>query len=157
MRKFTHAILAFQNKEYVSNYKGYNNEELSITKCNELNKYANDLLAYNTAFEECKNSNEELLSLYEERKVIWREYNKLFPREWLLSSISTEFDTKFDDLLERIKSLETDLRATWEENNPFHSDGIDNGDIIYSVVTIEMEEEIEETFIQKLLNFFKIK
>ena len=154
MRKFTHAILAFQNKEYVSSYKGYDNEEIAVTKCNELNKYANDLLAYNTAFEECKNSNEELLSLYEERTAIWREYNRLFPKEWLFSSMQTELDTKFDDLLERIKSLDTDLRATWEENNPFHSTREDKNGSVFNVITIEVETE---TFVQKLLNFFKNK
>ena len=76
MKKYTYAIIAFEDMAYIDSYKGYKNEETAITKCNELNRYADDLLHWKAAFVKYKDTNEELASLYEEQDVVWKEFDK---------------------------------------------------------------------------------
>ena len=47
MKKYIYAIIEFNNDDYIRTIKGYTDEEIAITKCNELNRYADDLSDYN--------------------------------------------------------------------------------------------------------------
>ena len=154
MKKYIYAIIEFNNDDYIRTIKGYTDEEIAITKCNELNRYADDLSDYNDAFELHKDSNEKLISLYEEQDVVWKEFDKFNSDGNKDDKKEYELSVNFLSLTDKIRNFEKDLKTTWEINNPFHSDGVDNGDVIYSVVAIEMEKE---TLIQRLLNFFKNK
>lgn len=154
MKKYIYAIIEFNNDDYIRTIKGYTDEEIAITKCNELNRYADDLSDYNDAFELHKDSNEKLISLYEEQDVVWKEFDKFNSDGNKDDKKEYELSVNFLSLTDKIRNFEKDLKIAWEIDNPFHSDGIDNGDTIYSVVTIEMEKE---TLIQRLLNFFKNK
>ena len=155
MKKYIYAIIEFNNDDYIRTLKGYTNEKTAIDECNELNGYDDDLSKWYIELAKYKvNCKElkELKPLYQELIAIWRERAYITPNN--NEELLKENDIKFNNVLERIKSVESDVEAKWKADNPFHSTREDKNGSDFEVIAIEIETE---TFIQKLLNFFKIK
>ena len=152
MKKYIYAITEFNNNDYIRTLKGYTNEKTAIDECNELNGYTNDLSKWYDELAKYKVNCKELKFLRQELIIIWRERAYITPNN--NEELLKENDIKFNNVLERIKSVESDVEAKWKADNPFHSTREDKNGSDFEVITIEIETE---TFIQRLLNFFKIK
>ena len=155
MKKYIYAITEFNNDDYIRTLKGYTNEKTAIDECNELNGYTNDLSKWYDELAKYKvNCKElkELKPLYQELIIIWRERAYITPNN--NEELLKENEIKFNDVLERIKDVENDVEVKWKADNPFHSTRENKNGSIFNVITIEIETE---TFIQRLLNFFKTK
>ena len=152
MKKYIYAITEFNNDDYIRTLKGYTNEKRAIDECNELNGYDDDLSKWYIKLAKYKVNCEELKFLRQELMAIWRERAYITPNN--NEELLKENDIKFNDVLERIKDVENDVEVKWRADNPFHSTRENKNGSVFNVITIEIETE---TFIQRLLNFFKIK
>ena len=152
MKKYIYAIIEFNNDDYIRTLKGYSNEKRAIDECNELNGYNDDLSKWYDDLEDYKVNCEELNLLRQELIIIWRERAYITPNN--NEELLKENDIKFNNVLERIKDVENEIEVKWKADNPFHSTREDKNGSDFEVIAIEIETE---TFIQRLLNFFKTK
>lgn len=151
MKKYIYAITEFNNDEYIRTLKGYTNEKRAIDECNELNGYADDLSKWYNNLADYKENCKELKPLYQGLIIIWRERAYITPNN--NEELIKENEIKFNNILERIKDVENGIETKWKADNPFHSTRENKNGSVFNVITIEVETE---TFIQRLLNFFKI-
>ena len=101
-------------------------------------KVANHLEDYKENCKELK----ELKPLYQELIIIWRERAYITPNN--NEELLKENDIKFNDVLERIKDVESDVEAKWKVDNPFHSTRENKNGSVFNVITIEIETETEK-------------